>query len=346
MPNPETQRGSICLLPMPRGLGGPASFAARLVAALQTQGFAITHDPLATGVRSILVMGGTRRMDLVWRAKRRGVRIVQRLNGMNWVHRKLHTGARHFIKAEIANRILSTTRRFLADRIIYQSHFTQDWWQQAYGPVSAPGRVIYNGVDLQAYSPIGEGQPPSDRIRILMVEAHLGGGMEPGLENAVRLLQQVNRSSAQTWELVVAGDVPPEIQARWTTRVGDLLKFVGVVARDQVPVIARSAHMLFSADLNAACPNSVVEALACGLPVIAFATGALPEMVTEDSGRVIAYGSNYWNLEPPQIEPLAEAAAEIAAAQDDFRRNARARAENAFDIHQIVNAYLETLLEP
>ena len=346
MPNPEPQRGSICLLPMPRGLGGPASFAARLVAALQIQGFAVTHDPLAPGVRTILVMGGTRRMDLVWRAKRRGVRIVQRLNGMNWVHRKLHTGARHFIKAEVANWIFSTTRRFLADRIIYQSNFTQDWWHRAYGPVSAPGRVIYNGVDLQTFSPAGEGHPPTDRKRILMVEAHLGGGMEPGLENAVRLLQQLTRSGDQAWELVVVGDVPPEIQTRWTARAGDTLKFAGVVARDQVPVIDRSAHMLFSADLNAACPNAVVEALACGLPVIAFATGALPEMVSEDSGRVVAYGSNYWNLDPPQIEPLAQAAGEIAAAQAGFRRNARARAESAFDIQQIVNAYLETLLGP
>ncbi len=345
MPNLDLRRGSICLLPLPRGLGGPASFAAQLVAALQKQGVTITHDPLAPGVRAVLVMGGTRHMDLIWRAKRRGVRIVQRLNGMNWVHRKLHTGARHFIKAEIANWILSTIRRSLADRIIYQSRFTQDWWHRAFGPVSAAGRVIYNGVDLHIFSPEGVGQPPGDRMRILMVEARLGSGMETGLENAVRLLEQLNQIGRQAWELMVAGDVPPEIQARWPVlQADDRLKFTGIVPRDQVPIIDRSAHMLFSADLNAACPNSVIEALACGLPVIAFSTGALPEMVIEGAGRVVAYGSNHWNLEPPVIGPLAQAAGEIAAAQPGFRRNARARAEKAFDIQQVVDAYLETLL--
>ncbi len=346
MPNPDPRRGGICLFPQPRGLGGPASFAARLVSALQKKGVAVTPDPLAPGVQAVLVMGGSRRLDILWRAKRRGVRIVQRLNGMNWVHRKLPTGARHFVKAEIANWILSTTRRYLAERIIYQSHFTQDWWQKAYGPVSAPGRVIYNGVDLRAFSPAGEGLPSPNTLRILMVEAHLGGGMETGLENAVRLLRQLNQSGAQAWELIVAGDVPAELQARWSAQAQGKLIFAGVVARDQVPALDRSAHMLFSADLNAACPNSVVEALACGLPVIAFATGALPEMVIDGAGRVVPYGSNHWNLEPPLIEPLAQAAGEIAADQAGFRQNARARAEKVFDIQKVVDDYVETLLGP
>jgi glycosyltransferase involved in cell wall biosynthesis len=346
MPSPDPRRGSICLLPQPTGLGGPASFTARLIAGLQKQGVATTLDPLAPGVRAVLVMGGTRRMDLIWRAKRRGVRIVQRLNGMNWVHRKYPTGARHYLKAEIANWILSTIRRFFADRIIYQSRFTQDWWRTAFGSVPAAGRVIYNGVDLRAFSPEGEGQPPPDKIRILMVEARLGSGMEPGLENAVRLLRQLNQTGAHAWELMVAGDVPPHIQARWSAQAGVGLKFTGIIPRDQVPVLDRSAHMLFSADLNAACPNSVIEALACGLPVIAFATGALPEMVIEGAGKVVAYGGNYWNLEPPVIEPLAQAAIEITASQTNVRRDARARAEKAFDIQQVVDAYLETLLSP
>ncbi len=347
MSKPEPALGSICILPRLKGLGGPASFSARLTAALQARGWQVGSDPLAPDVRSLLIMGGTRRLDVVWQARRRGVHIVQRLNGMNWVQRKLPTGPRHFIKAEIANLILATTRRYLAHHIIYQSHFTQDWWQTAYGAVRAPGRVIYNGVDLNAFSPAGPQSPPTDRTRILMVEAHLGGGMEPGLENAVSLLQQLNQNEASPrWELQVVGDVPEDIRLRWAARAGAGLTFSGVVKREQVPPLDRAAHMLFSADLNAACPNSVVEALACGLPVLAFATGALPEMVTGQAGRVVPYGSNFWKLQPPVIGPLAAAAREIAAQQPTFRAAARARAETTYDIDQIVAAYLEVLLSP
>jgi glycosyltransferase involved in cell wall biosynthesis len=88
-----------------------------------------------------------------------------------------------------------------------------------------------------------------------------------------------------------------------------------MISADRIPLIDRSAHVLFSADLNAACPNSVIEALACGLPVISYATGSLPEIITGDAGKVVPYGSNYWNLEPPDIDALADAAREVLANQ-------------------------------
>lgn len=344
MPTGKPTRGAICILPVLKGLGGPASFAARLTAALRQRDYTVHSDPLAGDVRVVLVMGGTRRLDLLWRAKRRGVRIVQRLNGMNWVHRKLHTGLRHYLKAETGNWILATIRGSLAERIIYQSRFTQDWWQTVYGKVRAPGQVIYNGVDLKVFTPCGPEQPPADRLRVLMLEAHLGGGMEPGLENAIRMVTLLNQADPGRWELQVAGDVPADLRTRWSARSGSWLQFAGIIPRDQVPALDRSAHVLFSADLNAACPNSVIEALACGLPVISFATGALPEMVAGDAGRVVPYGSNFWNLEPPVIGPLAEAAREVAAQPEKFRPAARARAEAAYDIDQVVEEYLSVLL--
>lgn len=344
MSSDKPSSDTICILPHLRGLGGPASFSSRLKAALLENNVSVGHDPLAAGVRSILVIGGTRRLDLLWRARQRGVQIVQRLNGMNWIHRKLPTGFRHYIKAEMSNWILKFIRRHLADRIIYQSRFAQDWWHETNGPVAAPSQVIYNGVDLVEFSPSGPGRPPEDRFRILMVEAHLGGGMEPGLENAVHLVQQLNQRGPERWELHVAGDVPDAIRERWSARAGDCISWAGIIPRDQIPPLDRSAHMLFSADLNAACPNSVIEALACGLPVIAFATGALPEMIAAGAGLTVPYGNDHWNLEPPVIGPLAQAARQVAAEQGRYRAAARKRAESTFDLHQVMSAYLNVLL--
>jgi glycosyltransferase involved in cell wall biosynthesis len=333
---------NICILPELKGFGGPVSFHNRLIAGLNARGIEVHHNPNDPSCTGILVIGGTARLGALWRAKRRGVRIIQRLNGMNWVHRKRSTGLAHYLRSERNNWILRTIRRSLADTIVYQSEFARTWWQTAAGTVSARMRVIHNGVDLETYHPFGMHDRPKGHQRLLLVEGHLGGGNEQGLDNAVHLMQALNDRGRRV-ELMVVGDVPPALRARYNVLSGSWISWAGVISSDRIPIIDRSAHVLFSADLNAACPNSAIEALACGLPVIAYATGSLPEIITGDAGIVVPYGSNYWNLEPPNIDVLADAAREVLANQVPYRRAARARAEEAFSLDRMVDAYVDVL---
>lgn len=334
----------ICIIPHAIGMGGPAAFTSRLSSALQTRGVGVTHDLDEEGISAVLVVGGSRHLYGIWRARRRCTRIVQRLNGMNWVHRQTATGLRHFLRAEVNNRILSIIRARLADRIIYQSHFTQDWWQRVYGGQVAPSRVIYNGVDLTNFSPQGEKDLPTDHYRILAVEGRYSAGYDIGLENAVALVNALNQGeAAPKWELKVAGSVPPSGLQR-AEATGAWITWAGVVSKENIPALDRSAHVFFSADLNAACPNAVIEALACGTPVAAYATGALPEMLQNTAGLCVPYGNDHWKLQHPQVEPLAQAVCQIVARQSEFSQAARLRAEQAFDIHTVMEQYLEVLL--
>ncbi len=105
----------------------------------------------------------------------------------------------------------------------------------------------------------------------------------------------------------------------------------------------RSAHLLYAADINAACPNSVIEALACGLPVVAFDTGALSELLTKDCGILVPYGGDPWRLDPPDVPKLVEAVDKVVQEQESFRTAPRRRAEQAFGVDQMVDKYLEAL---
>jgi len=276
------------------------------------------------------------------RARCDGVRIVQRLDGINWLHRRLPTGMRHYLRAEYGNCLLALLRRRFVTQIIYQSEFVRGWWQRRFGQEQVPTSVIYNGVDLSVFTPEGPPERPTDHFRLLLVEGSLQGGYESGLETALGLAERLAENQAV--ELKVVGRISLERQSAMQRKSRIPVLWAGLVPNEQIPGLDRSAHLLYSADLNAACPNSVIEALACGLPVAAFGTGALPELVTGDSGRLVSYGGDPWKLDRPAIPALANAAVEILQNQAHYRMAARQRAEEAFGIDHMVERYLDVLI--
>lgn len=350
-----TRARAVCITPHPRGVGGMVSFHDKLTAGLRRRGVRVTYDLGEADYSAILVIGGTRRFWELRRARQQGIPVVQRLDGMNWLHRRLgvwRSGLNHYLRAEYGNLVLRLIRSRLATYLIYQSEFVRRWWEESHGTLPIPWRVIYNGVDLEHYTPQGVERPPEDRWRLLMIEGNLMGGYELGLRTALALVEHLAQTLgalARPVELVVAGRVPEALRRRseaWLQRhcpSGKIL-WPGIVAPRAIPSLAREAHLLFAADLNPACPNAVVEALACGLPVLAFATGALPEMIPSQAGRLVPYGGDPWKLEEPDIPALAQAALEVFQAGEALRRGARRLAEERFDVEAMVDAYQEVLL--
>ncbi|KAA3642942.1 MAG: glycosyltransferase [Chloroflexi bacterium] len=330
----------LALVPRVSGVGGMVSFQHKFAAGLEKRGIAVSYDLRDEPYDGVLVIGGTRDLPGLWRARRKGIPIVQRLNGMNWLHRKTPTGLRHYLRAEYGNWLLNFIRRNLASSIIYQSKFVQGWWAERYGQANVHHRVVYNGVDLDIYSPDGPHERPQDRYRLLLVEGSLMGGYEMGLGTAVGLAEGLKDKVDKPIELMVVGRVAGAVKARWDAQANTPIVWAGQVAQDDIPAIDRSAHLLYSSDINAACPNSVVEALACGLPVAAFATGGVPELVQKNAGRVVDYGGNPWQLDTPNVPALVDAAAEIMLNNQPFREAARRRAEYEFDLEKMVTFYL------
>jgi glycosyltransferase involved in cell wall biosynthesis len=334
----------ICIVPAVAGIGGMSSFREKFEAGLGARGISVTHDP-SDSASAVLVIAGTKNVLSLWRARRRGVRIVQRLDGINWVHRRRNTGPRHFLRAEYGNFLLSQIRSRLATRLLYQSEFTRSWWEHWYGTRPVPFSVVHNGVDLDVYYPQGPAESPGDRCRLLVVEGNLGGGYDMGLESGIRLAELLADRHGFPMELMVVGKITDAHRAAVQKRARVPIVWTGPVAHERIPAINRSAQLLFSADLNPACPNSVIEALACGLPVVAFDTGALKELVVGDSGRLVPYGGDPWRLEQPDIHALAEAATEILKDHPRFRAAARAHAEAALGLDRMMSGYLKALLE-
>jgi glycosyltransferase involved in cell wall biosynthesis len=320
-----------------------ASFRFKFEEGLRTRGIEVTHDP-EDASDAILVIGGTRHLLPLWRAKRRGLRIVQRLDGVNWVQRVRWSGLRYTLRAEYGNLLLAYIRNRLADRVIYQSEFIRGWWEDWYGLARVPAHVILNGVDLETYAPVGRNDIPSyPPYKLLVVEGSLAGGLDTGLRAGMRLAEILAENFPI--QLTIAGKVDSRMKDHLEKESEIPVEFLGIVPREAIPEIMRSSHLLFSAEINPPCPNSVIEALACGLPVVGFDTGSLHELLGDEAVRLAPYGGDPWKLHTPDVPALAKVAAEVLVDQERFRAAARAQAEGHLSLEKMVDEYLKVLLE-
>ena len=345
------KKKSICLIPEARSLGGPRTFQRNLIAWAQTASDVEVHfDASREDIDAFLVIGGPKKyLGTLLKARRRGIPVVHRLNGMNWIHRQRKTGLKYFLHAEAANLAIAFYRRFVCSRIIYQSPFCEQRWNSVYGSLRKPVKIIFNGTDIAQFKPGAADPDLSSKIDFVLAEGSFRYGMDFGLdvgaELAVRLSERLERPVCMR----VAGKTTPESEKRIRDRLDDpgqnaSVVFEGVCSREKLIGLEQEAAFFFSSEIHAACPNAVIEAMACGLPVVGFDTGALKD-VTGDAGIIVPYGTDPWKLEKPVIGPLIDAAERVVRNNSEYRKAARLRAETEFSIDKTADAYIRFCLE-
>jgi hypothetical protein len=340
----KARKPRICLLPHLTSIGGMASFQNKFAQGLAAREIEVVYDLHDKPYAAILVIGGLRDLPGLWRARQQGIRIVQRLNGMNWLHRLRRTGTRHFLRAEYGNAILAIIRSRLAHAIIYQSRFAQAWWERERGSTQPPSSIILNGVDLDRYTPDGPHSRPADKWRILLVEGRLAGGYEIGLETATGMMERLRDLHNYPMEMVVVGTIDSFLQEYWQRRspCSPGFRRAGTSCADPGDR-SLGSYFIFG---RYPCRLPKLRSRSAGLRPAGgfFRYRCLAELVVGGSGRVVPYGGDAWKLDPPDLDGLASAAIEVLQDQTVFRRAARARAEAGLGLEPMVDAYLEVLL--
>jgi glycosyltransferase involved in cell wall biosynthesis len=158
--------------------------------------------------------------------------------------------------------------------------------------------VVPNVVDTSTFRPNGARNGRLLAVGLL-VEAK---GYDLLLE-AVALLKQHGRPV----RLDVAGDGPLRqslVTLARRLQVEDEVRFLGILPKPEVARRMREATLFVLGSRYDNNPCAIIEALACGLPVVAPAVGGIPELVGERTGRLA------------RPDDPASLAAEIAAAMD------------------------------
>jgi glycosyltransferase involved in cell wall biosynthesis len=163
--------------------------------------------------------------------------------------------------------------------------FVSTWSRDRFlAHVPAPAdrvRVIPEGVD-PGFGRIVPSEAAAARARLGLPPAYLlFVGQIAARKNPVRVLEAVARLPAGSPPLVLAGgskgaaaDVK-EAHAR--LGLGDRARFLGHVAEGDLPALYSGARALVFPSLDEGFGLPVLEAFACGTPVLASTAGALPE---------------------------------------------------------------------
>lgn len=201
-------------------------------------------------------------------------------------------------------------------------------------------RVIPNGLDLKRFRPV----PAPEARRALGLDAEgpvllaCAANLADPRKGAALLEQALRRGVEQAGRgglpggaaLLLMGDNPGIVApAPWRTRS---LGFVRDPARRALAYAA--ADVFVHAALEDNLPNTVAEALACGTPVAAFASGGVPEMVR--------HGENGFLAKAGDVAGLFRAIRAVLDAEGGpLRVASRRTAEALFDPERCARAYRE-----
>ena len=190
-------------------------------------------------------------------------------------------------------------------------------------------QVIHNGVDADLFRPQGRnatlrrslGAAPDD---CLLASAGRLVGWK-GTRVVIEALAQL----PPRFRGLVIGEGPEEQRLRelaGTLGIGDRVRFIGRVPHAELPLVLSQCNLFAQPSIGEeAFGISVVEAMACGLPVLASNNGGLPEIVVEgETGHL---------LPPGEIAPWRDTIARIGAdgaLLDRLGSAGRSRAEAEF----------------
>jgi glycosyltransferase involved in cell wall biosynthesis len=120
-------------------------------------------------------------------------------------------------------------------------------------------------------------------------------------------------------------------------KLGQSLKFVGAYrSPEQRSTFMQGLDVLVLPSLTEGTPNSIVEAMAHGLPIVASAVGGIPDMVTEEIGILVPPGDTL---------ALAEALVRLAgdpALRARMGRASRAKYEECWSPQAVMPVLLKT----
>ncbi len=240
-------------------------------------------------------------------------------------------------------RMLRRLHRPFVQHHVALSRELADYLRLEVGVPDAALTELCNGVDTERFSPVAQGPAPIDGCPFDAARCFLVGtvGRMQTVKNQPLLAQAFARALAiapdlrSSLRLALVGDGPLRAQCD-TLLIEDGVRDLAWLPgeRADVPAVMRGFSLFTLPSLTEGISNTILEAMACGLPVVATNVGGNASLVERGvTGELVPSGD---------VEALARQI--VAAAHDPQKARrmglaGRARVEQHFSLASMVAAY-------
>lgn len=226
-----------------------------------------------------------------------------------------------------------------ADHVFYQSEFCRRCAEKFLGSRSTPSEVLYNGVDTGYFVPAAESaivEKSTHAPFTFLVTGKLDAAIGYRLTSSIAGIAAARRGGLDV-RLDMAGVVDPGVRARAQAQIdalalGDAVSFAGPYSWKQAPGIYQSADAYLMTKHNDPCPNAVLEAMSCGLPILYSGSGGVPELVGDEAGIGLPVPATFEEDVAPDAASIAEGMSRIIQYRVAQGAAARQRAVERFDL--------------
>ena len=196
--------------------------------------------------------------------------VIQRLDGVYYP-------SKHGQAFEELNKDIRDIYQNYADFIIFQSNYCRQQCFEMFGE-KPPGKysIIINGADKKIFFPSrininGKAAVP-EIFRIITTGSFRNVDM---IEPVILALDELSKNCR--FILTIAGPVLNDKIRRLLNR--KYIRHISKASLMQIARYLRASDILVYSHLNPPCPNSVIEAICCGIPVAGFKSGAMRELL-------------------------------------------------------------------
>lgn len=216
-------------------------------------------------------------------------------------------------------------------QLVSPSHWLAACAQKSSLFAQMPIQVIHNGINLDLFKPQASGWReklgiPPDKLLILFGAFNSSEDKRKGIDYLLAALPKLRHLNAAC--VIFGADAPEN-----PPQLGLPLYYTGYIENEQAMAeLYAAADVFIAPSLEDNLPNTVVEALACGTPVVAFNATGLPSLIQHEQNGYLAQAYS--------ADDLAAGITWVLENLASLSHNARQTALAKFDERSMAAEYL------